>query len=249
MHGVKDGDIPYPKSYTDLWGKPTKVPASLSWMSTSLTEFEKALEQAKKHKEEFKKFANGIDKVLVKGKSTSISQNKAALDKYIDAYGKAVQAIYANKNGQWAEWVGIGLVNVSKDGKVSVSVNNKILPQKAATPTFKTNTTEVGNLLGKLKTVQDKWFLHNRDMASLEKVTIDQMNEALEFCSTVAAADQKAADQLVGRVKKIAGDVMVTIRAEDNLFANLVLSGYNILSASINDNAGPKSGKGKDDAA
>lgn len=244
-HGVKTGDIPYPKSYTDLWGKPTKVPNSLDWMNAALDAVLKAMDESKKHKAEYRKFAEDIQKSLTGSGTPFISQFKGTLDKRVAAHGKAVQAIFGAKDGQWSQWAGIGLVNVGNDGKVSISVKNKILPNKGAQPTFKTNTSKVESLRTKMKTILDRWGEQVKDTADLENITLKQMNKSMDWASSVELVNQKAAQAIVAKIKKTVSDMMVTIKAEDNLFVNLTMSGYAILSASVND-SGQKEGEKPD---
>jgi len=232
-HGAKTGDIPYAKTYIQAWGSPKPVPASLDWLGGVIDALGKAVGQVESHHTAFKAFVESVKSINYKD-GPFISDKKSKLDAEVTKYGNATKSAYGNiPVGEWKEWVGIGLISIGKDGKVTVSVNNKILPQGDKQPTFKTNTTQVENLLKKFVIVLEKWDKLSKDQADLEQVVIKQFNNAMSWEDSTDIKNAKSAEEIVKGMKKISNDMILSIKGQANLFANVGTAISTLLDSTV----------------
>lgn len=232
-HGVKDGDIPYPMVYTQLWADPKPVPKNLDWMKTFLAKLNKALDAGIAHAEAMQAFCNNIKSVLI------VSQSEQRIGDYIKNHHNKVHGIF---KGFDTSFVGIAKAIVGDNGKV-VIVNNPKLLKKQANPTFKTNVTAVENLRKEADKAAEKFETLLGKTVGLEKNLIKSMEESLTFAQSLNLEKGGGkTEALINKVKRVASDYMVTVKSQDLLFMQLTKGALDIIAAAI-----ATSSKKKDD--
>lgn len=222
-HGVKKDEITYPAAAAVLWASQQKMPANLDWMKAALDKLDKAMGKGEEYVKEVQSFVDAAGKLQVKA---FISEHKTQYDKLLVDHITAVGKLFTG-----ADFIGGVKASVGDAGKVKVDTDAKLL--KVGAGKFKTNDTQVRELLKEALAVNKRFDELLATAVKLETVFVKQLNVSMEWAWTVELKDQKAADSIITGVKQAVTNAMATIKALENTFFRAVSSGMAILDATV----------------
>lgn len=219
-HGVKEEEVSYPASYTNVYPKTGVTANNLAWMMPALDDIETAMKRVEKYVAVVESTCNTLVADITK---TGVSEEKLK-GSIVDFIKKSQEALDVKELNKPTEFFGLNDFQMDGSGKI------KELPDPPNTtkdPKFRTDQTQVLALLKKQQELVGSAYTMVETSTKLEKTFIKGLNSSLQ--GTKDKPQVKAAEDL----QEIIRHVMANLKIMESCVFRAIFAASDILSATV----------------